>query len=251
MFIVSIISILIEKKGNSGLYKLFLISGMLACYLDFLSTEITTLFVPLLLVMFIRKEDNRLTSFKEGFKFLFISSILWLTGYIGMWAVKWLLAILLVGKDAINYISEHAILRLYGLQGVTSYKKLYTGAITHNWYTIFPIIYTKKNIVAKIVEVILIFDYLILIDWKNIKKKWFSLLMLFIGITPYLRYLVLANHAYRHFFFTFRSQMITIIAFSIILIDCLNYDFWFRDIRKKNNGEKNGKRINDINSGTK
>ena len=68
MIISSIIAILIEKKGNSNLFILFFINGMLTCYFDFLTTEIITLFVPVIFVIYIRK------SFKS-FSVIFCNSI--------------------------------------------------------------------------------------------------------------------------------------------------------------------------------
>ena len=38
--------------------KVLLISGILTCFFDFLSTEIITVFVPVLLVLLIKKEEN-------------------------------------------------------------------------------------------------------------------------------------------------------------------------------------------------
>lgn len=58
MLIVSIIAIKMEKKKN--LYILFLITGMITCFFDFLTTEIITLFVPILFVLTIRKQEKRL-----------------------------------------------------------------------------------------------------------------------------------------------------------------------------------------------
>ena len=36
------------------------------------------------------------------------------------------------------------------------------------------------------------------------------LLGLLIGAVPYLRYMVLENHAYLHYFFTYRAQLVTV-----------------------------------------
>ena len=41
---------------------------------------------------------------------------------------------------------------------------------------------------------------------------WFQILLLIIAMMPYLRYLILANHSFRHYMFTYRLQIITIIA---------------------------------------
>ena len=78
----------------------------------------------------------------------------------------------------------------------------------------------------------------IFIDWKNIKKKWFAGVLMLIAITPYVRYLVLANHSYRHSMFTFRTQIITVIAVIGAILETLNYRLLFKEI----NWRKNWKR---------
>ena len=106
-----------------------------------------------------------------------------------------------------------------GLQGLNSAKEMYIGAITNNWHTLYPI-----NIVKKTSELWwmlggLVTFFILIIDWKKIKNNKESLIMLIIAVMPYLRYLVLANHSYRHSFFTFRSQMISIMALTYFILD--------------------------------
>ena len=106
MLITSIITILIESKGNKNLYKLFFISGILTCFFDFLTTEIMTVLVPVLLVLMIRKEDNRVTNFKEGFIFVVASCTLWGISYIAMWLTKWILASIILNINALEYVKD-------------------------------------------------------------------------------------------------------------------------------------------------
>ena len=65
--------------------------------------------------------------------------------------------------------------------------------------------------------------FIMIINWKELKKKKYLIIIAFIGLTPYIRYLILANHSYRHAMFTFRDQIITIISFTYIIMECLNY----------------------------
>lgn len=229
MIITSIIAIIIEKKGDKGLYILFLISGMITCFLDFLTTEIITLFVPLLLVLIIRKNENRLKSFKEGIIFSIKCASLWGMGYFGMWFSKWLLAKIILNINVSQYILNNAALRISGLQGLESKAEMYIGAIVKNWYVLYPIniIKTPSHIIAVFIASVII--PILIIDWKNIKKQWFSALLFIIGLMPYVRYLLLANHSYRHAFYTFRIQIITIIALLYIVIECS----WIKCVKKK------------------
>lgn len=51
------------------------------------------------------------------------------------------------------------------------------------------------------------------------------------ALAPYARYLILANHSYRHAFFTFREQMITVICIVLTFAECLNYKMLFKEIK--------------------
>ena len=232
MFITSLIAIKIEKKGDKGLFKLFFITGMVTCFFDFLTTEILTIGVPILLVLAIRKEDNRLQSFKDGIIFILKSGILWLTSYSLMWLAKWVLASLILNINAFEYVKDKALLRMNG--GNTSTNVKYFDALYRNWHNLYPINIIKTKSTVIILSVLLLVISIIMLDWKKIKKKYFSLFMLIIAIIPYVRYLVLANHSYYHAFFTFRSQMISIIAFLLIIVDCYNRKLIQKILRLKN-----------------
>lgn len=217
MLISSIIAINIKKEKN--LYKLFLVTGMITCFLDFLTTEIITLFVPLILILGIKKEKNEIINFKDAVKLFFKSCVLWFIGYAGMWISKWILASLILNINAINYVKDQALLRMNGLQGLNSAKEMYIGAITNNWHTLYPINIVKKTSELWWMLGVLVTFFILIIDWKKIKNNKESLIMLIIAVMPYLRYLVLANHSYRHSFFTFRSQMISIMALTYFILD--------------------------------
>lgn len=231
MLIASILAILIEKKGDKHFLALIFITGMLTCYFDFLTTEIITLFVPLVLVLYIRKKEGRISSFKEGFLLLIKATVLWGIAYIGMWLAKWLLTSFIFHVNVIQYVKDNAMLRINGLQGLTSYQEMYLGAIFKNWHNLYPINIVKRNSHLIIGVVVFVAIILVSFDWKNIKKKWMAPILLIMALAPYARYLILANHSYRHAFFTFRNQMITVICIVLIFAECLNYKMLFKEIK--------------------
>ena len=237
MMITTIIAIFIEKKGNSGLYKLLFVSGMITCFLDFLTTELITLYVPVLIVLYIRKVENKEFKFKDGFKFVVIASITWAFGYASMWFAKWLLASIVLKENALKYVIDNIKLRVNGTDNYLKIEELYKKTIPMNFYTLYPLcnIKGKKRQLKLLIRIIVVF--ILLIDWKNLRKNKFSLLVLIIAIIPYARYLILANHSYKHYFFTFREQIITIIALGFFIIDSFNSRLWLKKI-KKNRKEK-------------
>lgn len=231
MLVTSILALLLEKQGNKKIYMLFFISGILTCFFDFLTTEIITVLVPVLLVLLIRKEENRLTSFRESIKFVVSSCALWGMAYVAMWFTKWILASMILHVNAIQYVKENAMLRINGLQGLESKKTMYIGALYNNWHDLYPINIIKRDSTLIKYTILFFVILLTLTDWKNIKKKWFAGLLVLIAIVPYFRYLVLSNHSYRHAFFTFREQVISCIAIIAAILEILNYKLLFKEIK--------------------
>lgn len=220
MLISSIIATIMEQNNEKNLDKLFLITGMVTCFFDFLTNEIITLFIPLIIVLALKKEKRKINSFKEGILIAIKVSVLWMIGYVGMWVAKWTLASFILHIDALNYVKDQAMLRVNGLQGLKSAKEMYLGAITKNWHTLYPINIVKRvSTLWTIFFAFIIFSILV-IDWKKIKEqKYSSLVLLIIAIIPYIRYLVLANHSFRHYFFTFRSQIVTVMAITYLIFE--------------------------------
>ena len=231
MLITSIVGIKIEKNKPNWLGSLFLITGMLTCFLDFLSTEIVTLFIPLLFIMVIRNKEGRLT-LKDAFLFLIKMSLLWGIGYIGMWFAKWCLASIVLGINSLEYVTEQAMYRI-GMNSerigtniiMNNLSKIYTSnrlnVITKNIQCLYPIANLKRytNIILISILVIFAIIELIIVDRKKIKSMWFSIILFIIGIMPYIRYELLLQHSYAHRFFTFRNQIITIICLIMIIVD--------------------------------
>ena len=244
MLIVSIIIVLIENKTkNLGL--IFFITGMITNYFDFLTTEIITAFVPIIFLLGIRYKEKRLNSLREAILLSLKLSILWLTGYSLMWVSKWILASIVLNINAMNLVKDHIFERLNGELTYISKYELPFKAMVRNLFTLYPL-NIQKNVKKLIIIpiAILVFE-LIFIKKKNIKKElWFSFILVLIALVPYLRYGILANHSYRHYFFTFRSQIITIMCLTIAIIYSIDKEILKKEIKIK--GRKNG--TNNINT---
>lgn len=208
MFIVAIIAVIIEKKHDNILNYLFLITGMITCFLDFLTTELITGVVPMILVLGMRFKDNRLGDIKENLKLLSKWLILWGVGYFGMWISKWIIASIVLNINALDYVTDKAMIRI----------KDYTGSIKalliENINSLY-IINTMKVKYKVWIPAIIILIALLVVDRKNKKKMSFLAIMLLIALLPYIRYLILQNHSYRHYFMVFRTQIISIMALII------------------------------------
>lgn len=233
MLITSIIGIKIEKDKPNWLGTLFMITGMLTCFLDFLSTEILTIFVPLLLILVIQNKEKRLNDLKDALKLMIKLIFLWTIGYVGMWLTKWSLASIVLGINSMDYVTQQAMNRigldfkelssiiLFATETTNKVDLTRVNVIIKNIQDLFPIAHFKEYTNIILISIIVIFTIIeiIIVDRKKIKKMWFSLILLIIGITPYIRYELLLNHSYKHRFFTFRDQLITIICLVMIIVD--------------------------------
>ena len=84
-----LIVISLSKRNKRTLYGLFfMITGMVTVYLDFLTTETLTLLLPLLILLWIGKNSGRSIATAAE------AVISWGIGYVGMWVLKWVLAVL-------------------------------------------------------------------------------------------------------------------------------------------------------------
>lgn len=266
MLIISIISLLIEKKGNKNLYVMYFISGIITCYLDFLSTETLTVLVPVLLVILVRYKEERIENLKDLFKFLVTSGALWFAGYSLMWFAKWILASVILNINALEYVKDNAMTRINWNSEKTITIKTYFETLIKNIIKIYPLnkVTDNKRLLAILVLIVEIGIVLKIISIAILKKKkekiskegYIKFILLLIALIPYLRYMVLLNHSYNHAFFTFRAQLPSLIAILFIIIYSIdkkirqNIVLKLNKIVKKENKNNETNRIKHTNSST-
>lgn len=225
MIVASIISLKIESNNyqnkNQKLYMLYFITGMLTCFFDFLTTEIITILIPITIVLSIRMKENRLKDLKQEATFLIKSLLVWGISYSFMWISKWAISSVVLNINAIDFVKDRAMERINGKIADIPTWKMMIITIRNNLTTLYPIniIEQEKSIVVSIIIAIIVL-LILTTDKKSKEKIKYMFLMIAIGIIPYIRYVVLLNHSYRHSFFTFRSQLTTIMCIVLILVNC-------------------------------
>ena len=230
MFAVSIIGILFVRKGHENrLFSLFLISGMVTSFLDFLPTETLTLLVPLLLVSACRESEDdddksgRLCT--KGARPLWCictkgarplwCSLLWAVGYVGMWVMKWVLASVVLRENVMQYVSGHVSERIGDTEEFTLLEYM-RNAVGRNGGCLFPAEYGPAGKVIPLVVLFILVAFVVVFRRKKIDFGRIALYAA-IGLVPYVRYIMLRNHSYLHFFFTYRAQAATVLALFMIL----------------------------------
>ncbi len=234
-YIVGIVSILTVVWGTKARYKrlftTFLVTGMATNFFDFLTTEILTLLVPLLLLLAIRSKnaptDEKLSPLKISLK----SGILWAVGYCGMWVMKWVVASVILGTNAMPYVTGHISQRI-GTSTISVGNPI--KALVSNAITILPVGIGDLWAILTLVAIIILICFIIVYKKKSIKKEYIILYGI-IALIPYIRYLVMNDHSTVCFTFTYRSQMATVLAIGLITLEMVCDNTPKKDRKKRKN----------------
>ncbi len=220
---------------------MFLIAGITTCYFDFLSTETLTLLMPLMLMTFLeqrreraetgpsaaasssskgklRRSTKKAPSLPPLVGRTISRCIYWGAGYVLMWLTKWGLASLVMHENALSYVTDHAAQRLGGDVGVSLAETL-LQAIVKNVGCLFPLGYFGIAGIAATPVLIVIWLCRWFVYRTGRADRTLIITLAALGLIPFIRYLVLHNHSYIHYFFTYRALMATILAAGLILAE--------------------------------
>lgn len=220
MFIFSIAAVVMTGKGkDKHMGVLFLLSGMVTIFLDFLTTETVSLMIPLMLTLIIRKKRTEGTNIckynlKTEVIYSIRSTVLWGIGYAGMWVMKWITASVVAGENVMPYVTEHIEERMAGDLGEISLLSYLWLSIKRNVTCLFPLDYGLTGaIIAGILFVVMLY-FIYVYHKKTIYWKCI-ILFLMLGLVPYIRFLVMRNHSVLHYFFVHRALCISVFAFLV------------------------------------
>lgn len=207
-FITYIASSLIigkDKKKDDYFFLFFYIVGMLTSFLDLLTTPLLTLGIPLLLLIYqIFDEKN----FVEMLKTALSGSIGWGLGYAVSWASKWIISSFILKKNVFADAYGEAMLRTSDSAG----SRL--DGIRGNLHMVLPV-----YIPTLLFKITLVFIFVItlltvysILTHNQLEKYTKYMIFPMIASYPYIWFLVLANHSNIHSFYTYRIQIIAIVA---------------------------------------
>ena len=204
-------------KKQTNFIDFFIIIGNLTAYFDFLSTETLTFTLPLICILLLQNKNNPFSTKMDYLKTTLQTGISWLIGYGSAWISKWTIASVVLQTNAFQLALQQASTRISGEAANLSITKQTTGAITRNIVCLFPFNYLKENalfVFIITISIIFIFYYL----FKKQNHTSLSTILCIIALVPYIRFSVLSNHSYLHYFFTYRAQLASIFAFGLAII---------------------------------
>lgn len=204
-----------DRLYNKRLFEyLFLLSGIMTAFFDLLTYPAATLGMLLVLQLLLYSKkfiDNIFLAFK--------SSVMWLFGYAGMLAEKWIVAELVTGESvisgAINEIKYRSSAEVVEIDGVFSWQGLFERQFS--WLS------DENAILFKMALITFIAGIVMLIVTKRVKVVINAsqlVCFLLFSLIPIARYIVLANHSYVHSM-TYREQITAVMALSCAVVSSL------------------------------
>ncbi len=210
MFVMMIAILLVLKMRKSDEKKLgflFLVLGVLTCYLDFLTCETVVLSAPLIIYTYLNIKEGKKVSYKN----LLFLVLMWGIGYAGAFLVKWILSYLFMGDKAIKSIVGN--MTGHRLKG--SLLKKMVSPITLSFSKLLPFALLGKH--GGIFAIIIFVVCLIFTVKKN--KKYLPLFI--ICLVPVFRFCVVNSHSILLNYFTYRALLCVMIVMSLTIIEMI------------------------------
>lgn len=226
-FLIAIICLKLDDGNNKKIYHILFFTGLITCFFDFLTTELITVLLPLLCIIIKRKKENRIQNLSQVITFIIKSILIWLFAYIIMYFTKWILASIVLKHNYITSSLSRVGLRMGNT--VYSVKVTWYNVIEQNISILYPIILIKHKYILYILIPTSIIIMLLINKYEE-KENTYLYCIILLGLIPYLRYIAMQNHSWQHYFFTFRTQLISVMCFWLILFYVLR--------RKKSNLKK-------------
>ena len=218
-------------KPEVILWAVLACAGIVTAFVDFLTTETITFTMAYVLYLIVKNRHSQMGTVKEELIYLVKSGIVWLVSYGLMIALKWVLALIVLGKDAFFNALSQAALRISGdatlgnvtgAEVVSDYERI-SGALWRNIGCIYPFKSTMSYGTAMIF--ILLVGLVVFSIWYLFREKakcCINKVLVMVSLIPVLRFLVLNNHSYIHFFFTYRALLVSVVVIMYILACYVN-----------------------------
>ena len=203
VFVITIITcmLVIGKDKPKGFGMLFFIVGSLTCYFDLFTTPLMTLGIPLAVLISLKGDDDY--CLKDNLIEICGLALLWGLGFALTFATKWAVATLVMGENIFADAYGQSVYRM----GVGDYTRW--DALAEN--------FRMLNLSMICILLVALIVIRVLRRGKFNYKKAATFLL--IGLMPYLWYFALSNHSYKHWWFTYRLQAISVVCLFFMLTD--------------------------------
>ena len=191
--------LVIKRYKSANFWLLFFVIGSLTCYFDLLTTPLLTLGIPLAVMLSLKRDDE--LQIKDNLIEISKIILLWGLGFALTFVTKWAMASLILGQNIFADAYEVSLYRMEA-EEFTRWDALTKNFRMFNLWIIG---------IAAVVLLLFSFANRVKISYKKV------VLFLLVGLMPYVWYLLLANHSYLHWWFTYRLQAIAVVCLLFIL----------------------------------
>lgn len=206
-FYIMVLSVLIQIRFDSCFLKrslygeFFLIVGMATSYFDFLTYPLVTLGFPLCVYLYFHGESIGRSIWK-----ICRYSFQWFEGYMGLWALKWILADLFTDGSTINDAVNNLMTRTGSAEGYSRVTGFW-GVLQKNMQPYCNWCYVILTGIA--VTLVLFQMKKQQCRWKNIKR---IIPYVFLAQYPLMWFMVTQNHSEQHWRYTCRILACSVFA---------------------------------------
>ena len=198
-----------DKQKDFSMF--FFIIGALTSFFDLSSAPLITLGIPLV-IYYISLQNEKVLSFNETAITILKFCMNWGIAYIIILFSKWLIVDIIYNKDVIHSGMLQLVYRLTG--SGNDVETSYVETLFRN----FLFIRTYITFLAV--------QYFIILLFVRIKYKKINIYFNIKDLLPYIIivfmcpvwYFLARQHSFQHAFFTYRLQIITIVAIQIIIV---------------------------------
>lgn len=225
-FLMCILYLLFEKKGDDSLLSLAIVSGSGIAFFDFLTTETIVVLLPLILVITVRGLENRIEPFEKSIIMLLSQVGAWGISYIMTVLAKWFLATIITEENKFAMAIYMTGERIGGNKpgtGELGPVLKWLSAPAANLSVLFGG-NKRLDITAILIGSVFVLIFVGIsfgcFRYGSKERRVANLLLSVLGSVVLVRYLVLNNHSYIHAFFTYRGMISLIMAmFSLIILN--------------------------------
>lgn len=224
-----------RRRSASFHTFVFLLAGGVTAFFDVLTAPLMTWGLPLLVLLHVLHRERLLPDARRGLALIARSAAAWSYAYVGCWASKWVLASVILRRDVLADAFEQIAFRagsrgtnvsqmVDALVGFTvpvrfSAPLVNVGALLE-WDNRSRLILNCGLYAALALGAV---AFLAAFRKRTLEGGWLVLLAL-VAAGPYAWYAVTAEHAARHYWFTYRSQVITIAALGCAWVHAIDWE---------------------------
>lgn len=200
---ICVVSMKERKWSLSCCGHLFMLFGVCTVYLDYFTFPLITWGLPLVLYCTLYGDTKKNSQLLQSIYL----SLMWLTGYAGMWISKWLLGSALSGRNLFSEALESAKTRSSHEIMMGASKVGFLEVVADNLNVI-------RDTVGGLAVILFVLCFVVSMLRKRTKPAY-----LFIMFVPFVWCFFSMEHAYLHSFFTYRNFLPMVFAMSMVILD--------------------------------